>query len=136
MNRPCILIVDDEPMIRRLLWEFLARHGYDVVEASNGREAVTMASKSSVDLVITDLFMPEQEGIETIRQLRKERPGLKILAMSGAFGGEFLPMVRYLGADNILHKPLRYDDVLRAVRAVLPINTEDRGPAEADASGS
>lgn len=114
-----VLVVDDEPVIRRLLSEMLQREGYYVLEAANGREAVEVIMGTPVALVLTDLVMPEQEGIETIRVMRRIQPNLKIIAMSGAFGGEFLPMVSYLGADGTLAKPLHYDDVVKTVRKML-----------------
>ena len=116
-----ILIVDDDAMVRRVLMDMLRPEGYELMEAVNGKAATQMATGTEIDLVITDLVMPEQEGIETIRLLRERLPILKILAMSGAFGGEFLTMVGHLGADGTLSKPLRYQEVLKAVRSALGI---------------
>jgi DNA-binding NarL/FixJ family response regulator len=71
-----------------------------------------------IDLVITDLLMPEGEGIETIRHLRKEHPEIRIIAMSGAFGSELLAAARFLGADAILSKPLTPDRVLSCIHSL------------------
>jgi CheY-like chemotaxis protein len=79
-----VLVVDDEPGIRDLIRQYLEVAGYEVLEAEDGRKAVGLAKTHCVDLMITDLVMPEQEGIETIRLLNREQPGLKIIAMSGA----------------------------------------------------
>jgi DNA-binding response OmpR family regulator len=115
-----VLVVDDEAGIRGLFSEILQSAGYEVLEAENGKRAIRMAADSTVDLVITDLVMPEQEGIETIVMLRKDRPHLKIIAMSGAaFGDQYLGVARKLGADTMLAKPIRPDQLLETVRQVL-----------------
>jgi CheY-like chemotaxis protein len=77
-----------------------------VTEAADGKQALRQALAGGVDLVITDLVMPEQEGIETIRALRRGLPGVGIIAISGAFGGQFLKTARMLGADAVLNKPV------------------------------
>jgi DNA-binding NarL/FixJ family response regulator len=77
------------------------------------------ARSGRADLVITDLVMPEQEGMETVRALRKELPGIGIIAMSGAFGGQFLTPALMLGADAILSKPVGSDLLLAKVTEVL-----------------
>ena len=73
----------------------------------------------AVDLVITDLVMPEQEGLETLRRLRVERPNLPVIAISGAFGGSFLETASRLGATATLAKPIDPETLLRAVRKAL-----------------
>ncbi|HLJ17063.1 MAG TPA: response regulator [Bryobacteraceae bacterium] len=118
-NPAAILIVDDDREVRSVLARMLEVGGYRVFEAANGKEAVTEARKHPVDLLITDLIMPEQEGIETIKLLRREYPGLKIIAISGAFGGDFLMVAGYLGAAETLQKPLRMDVVLQTVERIL-----------------
>ena len=92
-----ILVVDDYDQIRNLLRRILQGGGYEVFEASNGRQAIDWLRKNGVDLVITDLIMPEQEGLETIQFLRNERPDLKIIAMSGTDEGQYLPVAEKLG---------------------------------------
>ena len=93
--------------------------GYSVESAPDGREAVHRLAEAAFDLVITDLVMPEQEGIETIQILRKEFPHLKIVAVSGAFGGEYLRVARLLGAHAILEKPFSVDSLLAVVEETL-----------------
>lgn len=114
-----ILIVDDEAEIRKLLRQFLEAAGYTVVEAPDGRRAVSAVDAGGVALVITDLVMPEKEGIETIREMRQRHPEVKIIAMSGAFGGRFLKTAEMLGAHATLLKPVRAEGLVRAVRDVL-----------------
>jgi CheY-like chemotaxis protein len=93
--------------------------GYEVIEAADGKQALKDARDGRVDLVITDLAMPEQEGIETIRALRKDVPGIGIIAMSGAFGGQFLEVAHRLGAQAVLTKPVSADLLLVKVAEVL-----------------
>jgi CheY-like chemotaxis protein len=114
-----ILVVDDEPAIRNFLRKVLADASYHVLEADNGIEAVRQVETSEVDLVITDLAMPKQEGIETIRILRRTRPRLRIIAMSGVFAGPLLQAAELLGAQATLAKPIRPDELLAAVARVM-----------------
>jgi CheY-like chemotaxis protein len=114
-----ILIADDEPNVRGLLHKILAGEGYRVMEASNVKEAIKLIEASDVDLLITDLAMPEQEGIETIRALRRDRPQLKIIAMSGVFAATLLHTARYLGAHASLAKPIQPDELLETVGRVM-----------------
>ena len=118
-HRQSILIVDDYDQIRNLLRRILQSAGYEVFEASNGRQAIKWLGENAADLVITDLIMPEQEGLETIQFLRSERPNLKIVAMSCTAEGQYLPLAEKLGADITLPKPLRAEKVLEAVRKLL-----------------
>jgi CheY-like chemotaxis protein len=90
-----------------------------VVVARDGGEALKKIRERRFDLMLTDLVMPEREGLETIRTLRKERPDLKIVAVSGAFGGTFLDVAQLLGADATLLKPVSPDQLLAAVREAL-----------------
>jgi hypothetical protein len=120
-DRPArILIADDEPGVRGFLRTVLESGGYTVVEAANGKQALQEVRAGDVDLVITDLVMPEQEGIETIRAVRRDRPGVKVIAISGAFGGEFLKVAKYMGADAVLNKPVSADLLLATVQQMLP----------------
>jgi CheY-like chemotaxis protein len=115
-----VLIVDDEDSVRRFLRHALTSAGYAVLEASNGRQALLQLTVSpAVELVITDLVMPEQEGLETIRELRALRPQLKIIAISGALDGSLLQAVETFGAIKSLPKPIDRDKLLDAVRQAL-----------------
>ncbi len=117
-----ILLIDDDEALRIALRLALERAGYSVMVARDGREGLQFFRHLPTDLVITDLVMDGQEGIETIRALRRETPGVKIIAMSG--GGShhditFLDAARLLGAQQTLDKPFALQDLLTAVRAVL-----------------
>ncbi len=114
-----ILVVDDEEAIRSFLRKVLTGVGYEVLEASDGKKAVKLVEASPVDLVITDLAMPEQEGLETIRILRRRHPQLKIIATSGRFAGKLLRVAEYQGADATIAKPIRPDELLELVRRVM-----------------
>jgi two-component system cell cycle sensor histidine kinase/response regulator CckA len=114
-----VLVVDDEEGVRRYLRMVLEEAGYIVNEAADGKEALDLALEDPPEVVITDLVMPEQEGIETIRALRRRVPQLAIVAISGAFGGQFLNTAKILGADAILDKPLRAEVLLAKVSDLL-----------------
>lgn len=114
-----ILIVDDDSAIRDVLQSMLETDGHAVAAAQNGRVAMRMLAERPFDAVITDLVMPEQEGIETIKQIVESHPGVKIIAMSGAFGGDYLRIASLLGAHSTLRKPLRLKEVLETVRGLL-----------------
>lgn len=117
--RSSILVVDDEPGIRKFLRKVLADANYQVLEAESGREAVRQVETHEVDLVIIDLAMPDQDGLETIPILRQVRPQLRIIAMSGIFAGPLLQAARHLGAQASLAKPIRAEELLAAVERVI-----------------
>lgn len=117
--RKQILIVDDDAGVRDVLRSMLEMAGYLVSEAENGKEAMRVLRAEGADLILTDLVMPEQEGIETIKALRQEYPHLKVIAMSGAFGGDYLRIAAYLGAHATLPKPIQLEALLKLVRDVL-----------------
>ncbi len=114
-----ILVVDDDDAVRRLLRTMLESAGYEVREAPNGKVAMREFDREPADLLITDIFMPEQEGMETIGALRRTHPSLGIIAISGMAGDYYLKMAELLGARATLLKPLRMDTLLEAVRTAL-----------------
>ena len=115
-----ILVIDDDPDVRALIEQMLTGAGYEVVLAVEGREGVAQHRASPVDLVITDLYMPTQEGLETIAQLRKHFPDVKIIAMSGKTAASaMLPIAQRLGAVEVLNKPFLPDEFLAAVKRAL-----------------
>jgi len=120
---PCdILIVDDDPTLRSALTDFLKRCGYTVQSAKDGRAAIKMLGQHRVQLVITDLFMPEVDGFELILHLRKAAPTLKILAMSGDGLSDldpFLTGVRQLGVLHTLTKPFSLAELADVVRKTI-----------------
>ena len=121
-TRGRIVVIDDEPRIREMLEEVLRDAGYDVVTAPSGASVSRLQREQPADLVITDIFMPEQEGIETILELRATWPNLKIIAISGG-GGDFtvnyLAAAEQLGATRSISKPFSVEQLLSAVRDVL-----------------
>jgi DNA-binding response OmpR family regulator len=123
-----ILLIEDDPALCRALRLALEKSGHAVTEAPNGRKGLPAFLQHPPQLVITDIFMPEVDGIETIRAFRKLRPEVPIIAISG--GGrlgspaDYLRMARMIGANQILDRPLEID-ALRAAAAQL------LGPADA-----
>ena len=112
-------MVDDEEGVRALFEQILTAEGYAVLTAANGRQALQVLRGRKVDLVITDLLMPEADGIETIREIRSSSPGMKIIAMSGELGGKYLDMAMPLGASAVIRKPVSSGQLLRAIREVF-----------------
>jgi len=113
-----ILAVDDEDSLRRLLTAVLERAGHEVTTASDGFEAVRLVDAEPFDLVVTDLIMPGMEGIQTIQQLRRLAPELKIIAISGGgrgSAGDYLDLAKQLGATTTLTKPFTPEALLAAV---------------------
>jgi CheY-like chemotaxis protein len=114
-----VLLIDDDLAVRAFLRQVLHEAGYLVAEAGDGRSGMSKLEQMTVDLVITDLVMPEQEGLETVQRLRAERPELPVIVISGAFGGSFLKTARRFGAMASLSKPIDPQDLLRAVSDAL-----------------
>jgi CheY-like chemotaxis protein len=117
-----ILIIDDEPQIRSMIRLVLERAGYTVMEAADGVEGIRHFRKNPCDLIITDLIMPNKDGIGMIIELKKEFPEVKIIAMSG--GGlnrpeGYLRGAKKLGASFALPKPINRQELLRAVKDTL-----------------
>jgi CheY-like chemotaxis protein len=121
---PRILIIDDEPLLRSVLRSILERNGHTVEDAPNGRAGLALWHQTPSDLVLTDIFMPELDGIEVILQLTRVWPQPKIIAMTGgAQSGDFTstvaPAALRLGAQHILLKPFTVQTLLTAISAVL-----------------
>jgi CheY-like chemotaxis protein len=114
-----ILVVDDEALVRHTLDAALRRNGYQVLHAADGDEALDVLASEEIDLVLTDLVMPRREGIETIIEIRRRFPHVKVITVSGALGGTFLEMARVLGAVATLSKPVRVDVLRLTVSAAL-----------------
>ena len=116
-----ILIIDDDVQILKMLRKMLEHEGYEVVDAADGNKGIRLYREDPTDLVITDIIMPEKEGIETIIDLRREFPEIKIIAMSG--GGHtaaesYLHMAKGLGAMRTLSKPFVKGELLEAIEAL------------------
>src|SRR5579859_5856155 len=115
-----ILVIDDDPDTRELVKATLTGAGHEVVLASEGRTGVQTYRQRRTDLIITDLFMPEQEGLETIKQLRMEFPDCIIIAMSGRpTSGTMLSVAKRLGANAGLQKPFLPQELLKLVEQTL-----------------
>ena len=120
-----ILVIDDEEAIRSLCRRILTQAGHQVIEAPDGNEGVRLYRENRPDLIITDIIMPEKEGIETIMDLRKEFPSVKIVAISGGgsatTGATCLHLAKSLGALKALAKPFTRQQLLDAVRDALEV---------------
>ena len=117
-----ILVIEDSCEERRALTDLLIGSGHRVCCAPNGKAGLQLLRERHVDIVITDMLMPEMEGVETIMALRREHPDIKIIAVSG--GGVFvrencLQLARTLGAKRTLTKPFKFGEILEAIQAVL-----------------
>lgn len=114
----CVLLVDDDPDYLLMLKTMLERDSHEVLTASSGKEALTIAKDASFDLVITDIIMPEVEGIELIQQIKKLHPSMNCIAISG--GGHFgsvpyLKAAEKLGAFQTLSKPFSREELRKAI---------------------
>ncbi len=119
---PHILLIDDDDLFRPSLRAGLEQMGHTVDEARNGEEGLARQAHRAADLVLTDIIMPEKEGIETITELLKKYPGLKIIAMSG--GGRnnatgYLHVAQMMGARQVLAKPFTHEELEVTVASVL-----------------
>ncbi len=117
-----ILVIDDDKEIRSLLRDILEPEGYEVADAPNGRVGIKLYEQHPYDLVITDMLMPEQEGIETIAELQEKSPTVRIVAMSGGGSrGNFNVLIdaKRFGATVTIPKPFGPTEVLAAVRTAL-----------------
>lgn len=118
-----ILVVDDEEPIRTLVSKIVAKDGHEIMEAENGMHACKSFQNVDIDLIITDLVMPEQNGIEMIIQLKKTHPNVKVIAISGGsgFSGQIdlLSVAKLLGAKHIIKKPFTVDQIREAVNDTI-----------------
>ena len=117
-----ILLTDDEEMVRYALCKYLRGQGYDVTEATNGKEALDKLGKGHFDLLVTDIIMPEVEGMGVIMEIIGSDNKIPIIAMSG--GGrigkqEYLSSAKSLGADMTMEKPLDIDELGRNVESLI-----------------
>lgn len=126
-----ILVIDDDEQVLDMLYESLTRERFDVLKASNGEQGLRIYRQEPVDLIITDILMPEKEGIETIIELRQDFPDVKIIAMSG--GGrigtkDYLHLAKIFGVQRTFTKPVAREQLLDAIKELLkekPNRTSD-----------
>ena len=117
-----ILLIDDDDGLRQALEIWLGRQGHEVEQATNGGDGLARLAEAGFDLIITDIIMPDVEGIETIIDIRKSHPDLPIIAMSGGGSGEPSSLLRpaeHLGASATLRKPFRISELEEAIAKVL-----------------
>ena len=112
-----ILLIDDDDAVRTMLGLTLAHFGHTVIEARNGKEGLELFQHANADLLITDIVMPEKEGLEVLMELRKKDPPVKIIAISG---GDYLHMAKLMGAAKVLAKPFSTDVLIAAIDELLP----------------
>lgn len=118
-----ILVIDDDPLMQQTIRRILERDTHEVHTASDGHDGVALLGARRYDLVITDIMMPRQEGIETIRSIREQASGLPILAISGGGSlgcGDVLSAATMLGANDALPKPFNARELIAKVRSLLP----------------
>ena len=120
---PLILLVDDDDCFAAALASVLEQAGYKLLRAGDGKAALRLYDPQTVSLVLTDLVMPEMEGMDLISRLRQQHPDVKIIAMSGGeinFAKSYLRAARLVGADYILEKPFSKAQLLMAIHQGLP----------------
>lgn len=124
-----VLVIEDDPEVRQTLVYILEDEGYKVVVAEDGAKGVRKFESDQPDLVITDVFMPNQEGFQTIREILARKPEAKIIAASAGFSSSsssdddkrdfYLRMAHQLGATEVIPKPFEIDDLIRRVKRCL-----------------
>lgn len=117
-----ILVIEDDSSFRSVLTQMLQKAGYEVKSAEDGNQALEICEGYKPDLVLTDIVMPDKEGLETIQELLEHNPGLLIVAMSG--GGKYgpdsyLPLAKKLGAKACLQKPFMRNELLTTIECIL-----------------
>lgn len=120
-----ICVIEDATLIRETLQRILHKLGHTVTSAVNGRDGLDLCDKTVFDIVITDIIMPEIEGIEVLRTIKEKSPQTRVIAMSGggrAANTDFLKIAESLGADAILYKPVTQDGFMKALNICLPNN--------------
>lgn len=119
-----ILIVEDDAELREMLALTLTRRKYTVMEAVNGKDAIVRFKPSITDLVLTDLIMPDEDGLKVIMKLRELKPSLKIIAISGggkAGPGSYLNLAKALGADAVYSKPFSINDLISRIEEMIGV---------------
>ena len=117
-----VLVIDDDSLVRSTIRRLLEREDFTVFEARHGADGLSVIAAQPIDLVITDILMPDKEGIETILEIRQSFPTLPIIATSGGDrtgNNEYLEMASKLGADRVLPKPFRSRELLAMIGEIL-----------------
>lgn len=127
------MVIDDEPSILLMIKKMVEKAGHEADLATNGNEGIELIEKNKPDLVITDIIMPQKEGLETILELRKKHPSMKIIAISGGgrIGAQgYLPSAKLLGADLIFQKPLIQKEFIQAIAQLLSERDQKKSPGQ------
>ena len=117
-----IIVIDDQEPIRRIVRRALEQEGHEVLDASEGEMGMRLLERHAADVVITDIFMPGQDGILTLRQIRKQFPAVKVIVISGGDSSGLLDLrhdAELLGAVKSLQKPFTAAELIQTVREVL-----------------
>jgi len=117
-----IIVIDDQEPIRRIVRRALEQEGHEVLDASEGEMGMRLLEQHAADVVITDIFMPGQDGIVTLRQIRKQFPAVKVIVISGGDSSGLLDLrhdAELLGAVKSLQKPFTAAELVQTVREVL-----------------
>jgi DNA-binding NtrC family response regulator len=123
-----ILVIDDDPLVVSLMQRMLQADNWDIRIAQNGRDAIEQIDLHIPDLIITDIVMPDMEGLEIIAGLKKSHPQIRIIAVSGSGRGQAVDYLAYaekLGAFATLTKPFRREELLQLVRRALDTSEAD-----------
>ena len=134
-RRAAILLIDDNVDLAKILTQALQRAGHTVWMTENSKEGLKLLQQHAIDILITDLVMPEQDGIETIQLARKLRPELRIIAISGdapRHAGLYLKLAEKLGADRSLLKPFPLQALFAAIEEVFPPRPDPRAQGASD----
>jgi len=121
---PVVLIIEDDKELREMLKTALVRKDFTVLEAENGREAIMHFKPGVTDLVITDLIMPEEDGLKVIIKIKELKPSIKVIAISGggkAGPGSYLNMAKAFGADAIFPKPFSVNDLIEKIGVLFNV---------------
>ena len=127
---PAVLVLEDNEAYRSLISEVLAQAGFEVHSSPNGRDVVTLLARHHIDLLITDLSMPERDGIEILTELRYSHPHLPVIAISGDIPLNrelYLTLAEKLGAARVLAKPFTMEQLVAAAREALVVRNAPRG---------
>ncbi len=123
---PVILLIEDDKELRTMLKTALVKKDYTVLEADNGKDALIQFKPRLTDMVITDLIMPEEDGLKVIMKMREKKPGIKVIAISGggkAGPGSYLNLAKALGANAVFSKPFSLGDLISSIENLL-LNVE------------
>ena len=123
-----ILVIDDEPSLLILFKQFLENEGYSVATAADGREGMHLLREHKPDLIITDIMMPEMDGLEVVQEIRSKYRDIPVIAISGGMKGgrlNFLPHAKKFGARRVFEKPVELAQLLQAVQELLAAPPEN-----------